>query len=674
MKEIEAAEKIVTNCRVYLSRKLRNRLENDLIFVQQRKKSVDEKFQLNQSVVRIQKVFRGSKIREGVRRYVEKTQLLYFAYTAFKGTLGFDRRRRIATLKKRRMDLLDLLDIHETYLHSLQLQTQKRASNPIYNISLQLQNSDEPLSNSIMKSWQEIMNAIDDAFDLTRKLRAKNDAHVERFDDNLSVLHHNDNVIQSIQRFLNSRNKSLPYYNSIYKLQSNQHEVERMQLACHDDLERILLRENTFISSDMNSLLYGSNIIRKKIDYLMKLRGFEAEQLSLRIFIRNRPVKSKDAARFVRHVDYLEDQIYKNRGFLVDIFKDIEQFLIQEDKRMNSMVLFKKDGNRHDAICKIIPNGEPLLLNFKKWKDAYQQCINTTNDTEVYQRSVKLRDYIDEWCKSSNESEMFSASRGTSKSASDPDVCKRLNINHFIKVFQSVKQRFIFIFQGIVKVKLRVSPTFISERNNLTNLQKSSTEYNQQLDNQHDHHLSHIISLLKLTTSECDELRKCFDSFKPDDNGTIRFDDVLKSFAYSPNFLRVIQNLVFASFDPPKDLKLSFGEFARGFCSFSIMSTTEIVRRTFFRLDTSSCGYISNEQLRDFIYLIQSNDSLLFGRMKDELVKRSYSINDFFDIHLRYPLFMFPVLKCRELVQDLVLSKKTFQRKARQLIAEGDLY
>ena len=389
--ESRAAETIVCNCRIFLSRKRYHRLKLDLGLFYERIQNRDR--HQNTRALCIQRVFRGYQCRRQYRN-MDREKAVELANLSFQNTIAYNLKTRIQHLEDKRGTLNSLFQIREKSLTELQQRIENRV------VKVRSGSASSFFIDSSLKSYEAILNSIKDELDIVSKMRVKNHAHVLRLQENFSTIQHNDNVILSISKFLNRSRKDLPFYHNNKGGDIRNDIVERMRLACDHDLERILYRENHIVDADIAALLRTSQISTLKIDILMKLRGYEVENHCLHLYVQKKQVKTLEAAHIIEWIDSVQDKLYKCKKELGNVFHDLEIFYKEEEDRVNTIVLFFNQDGILNAKCKISPLGEPVRFDYKKWKEDYQQCVEApSKDSPHHLAMVQLRDYVEERCK-----------------------------------------------------------------------------------------------------------------------------------------------------------------------------------------------------------------------------------------------------------------------------------
>ncbi len=386
-KEYDATEIIVSQCRMYLSKRQLHRLKTDLAAIHNVKTRLIDSFQIRQTAaaIMIQKTFRSHVVRKFLKDHVDDVVEDYddddddddAVLTACQYAHSNDMKRRIYTREadikqlEETKELLDyLVHLHLKDLDDLSLWCKSRIQkvllvednvttpppSPNHDTTSQNKSDKQTRLKGKKDNYEQILLAVGNQGAFVRKLQAQSLAMSEKGKQTLDLIQQNYNSIQNIHSFLKG-----VVVNGSDKIESQAHlewiynEEEWMMTcmgSCDECQEQILFEEQIRMDENIQTLLQSHQMFSSKVALLQKLEGYEAEAFSLTLTVESRLMDSSDGEKIMSWIQSNGEKIEQVENSLVNEFDSVHSFYFQQEDLMAKSVVFAMSEFKVEATCK----------------------------------------------------------------------------------------------------------------------------------------------------------------------------------------------------------------------------------------------------------------------------------------------------------------------------------
>ena len=366
-RQYAASERIVSQCRLFLSRQQRKRLKTDLRNFHRRKCTPNALLRREEAgALIIQSVYRSFAVRNclcnaGIIRgssgnHALKESVIAVAHSVYIKRRFHERQSESDQLRHTTQLLQDLVSHHTANLDRKRLSYAMKLE--ITKLSLgkiRLEDDDKRTRlEARVGNYSQILAVVGDQMAYVTKLRAKSIALSERTVATFESIEQNFESIQSVLRFIDGPESNVTDNAGYYEwIKDERNAIDRRMIEYDMDQERILYEDQMRLDADIQSLLQSYDLYALKVEKIERLEGYEAEAYSLDIFIQSRPVEPSEVEKLTKWVGDNGAKMDRLEDALAGAFHKTHSFYCQQDAEMTKCVVFhEEDVSEPKAVVK----------------------------------------------------------------------------------------------------------------------------------------------------------------------------------------------------------------------------------------------------------------------------------------------------------------------------------
>ena len=372
-REYNAAELIVSQCRLFLSKRERDRLKRDLGNLRNQMRRPDPfHIRENAAAIIVQKFCRSFAVRKylsdnGIVRHFRKDDAITYAHSNYTKRRVYDRQSEIDELECTEELLRHLVDRH---LNDLE---QKMLTFTLKLQKVQINTGPHTRLEARIGIYGQAQTAVENQITYAVKLRAQSIAISERANGNLETVYQNYISIESIESYM-IKIESNGIKNKIHLqwIRDERENMIRLMDDCDQVQEQILFEEQMRLNEVIQTLVRSHEMYSTKVLMIEKLEGFESEAFSLALCVQSKRIDSSDGEKLMEWIQSNGDKIEHVENSLAGTFDELHSFYCQQEDEMTKFVIFEKNESVIEATCKRSSKSEMVKFDSNDWMRMYE--------------------------------------------------------------------------------------------------------------------------------------------------------------------------------------------------------------------------------------------------------------------------------------------------------------
>ena len=302
-REYNAAELIVSQCRLFLSKRERDRLKRDLGNLRNQMRRPDPfHIRENAAAIIVQKFCRSFAVRKylsdnGIVRHFRKDDAITYAHSNYTKRRVYDRQSEIDELECTEELLRHLVDRH---LNDLE---QKMLTFTLKLQRVQINTSPHTRLEARIGIYGQAQTAVENQITYAVKLRAQSIAISERANGNLETVYQNYISIESIESYMiKIESNGIKNKIHIQWIRDERENMIRLMDDCDQVQEQILFEEQMRLNEVIQTLVRSHEMYSTKVLMIEKLEGFESEAFSLALCVQSKRIYSSDGEKLMEWI------------------------------------------------------------------------------------------------------------------------------------------------------------------------------------------------------------------------------------------------------------------------------------------------------------------------------------------------------------------------------------